>query len=373
MARTRKEPVRLRERKLTNGNISLYLDIYSEGQREYEFLKLYLVAGRDPISKEANRQTLALAEAIKAERIIELQAGRYGFSRKADRIPFYDYAATLGERRKGATQETWMRIITIMQEYDSSNPSLSDITSKWVAGFIKFLSTFAPARGKKGQPRLINVATQRLYLSKLSAMLNAAVNDGLITTNPLRTAVKPKAEAAERQYLTVDELRALAATPSRLSGDTKRAFLFACATGLRWSDVKKLTWSEVVATPSGGWCLSYRQQKTSKQETLDLSAMAVALLGERGEGAVFKLSSKQVEDYRLKKWLDDAGITKHITFHCARHTFAVQLLDQGVDIYTVSKLLGHSNLETTQVYAKVLDRAKREAVNLMPDFLGDCR
>lgn len=72
----------------------------------------------------------------------------------------------------------------------------------------------------------------------------------------------------------------------------------------------------------------------------------------------------------MQRWCDDAGIRKHITFHCARHTFATMMIDLGTDLYTVSKLLGHRNLSTTQIYAKIVDKKKQEAVMRVPSILG---
>ena len=70
----------------------------------------------------------------------------------------------------------------------------------------------------------------------------------------------------------------------------------------------------------------------------------------------------------LKDWTYEAGIHKHITFHCGRHTFATLMLTLGTDLFTVSKLLGHRNVHTTEIYAKVLDSTKRKAVNSIPEI-----
>ena len=93
-----KEPIRIRRKKLTNGNVSLYLDIYLNGKREYEFLKLYLIPEKTKADREANRQTLQLANSIKARRIVEVQNGEHGFkSAYASDTLFFDYYRKLGE------------------------------------------------------------------------------------------------------------------------------------------------------------------------------------------------------------------------------------------------------------------------------------
>ncbi|MEF2792845.1 MAG: site-specific integrase, partial [Alistipes dispar] len=112
-------------------------------------------------------------------------------------------------------------------------------------------------------------------------------------------------------------------------------------------------------------------KKTSGQEYLDIPPQAAELMGERGKDAehIFPdIHSPSCTNETIKRWVLRAGIHKDITFHCGRHTFAVMMLDLGTDIYTVSKLLGHRELSTTQIYAKVLDKNKQAAVAKIPDI-----
>lgn len=146
----------------------------------------------------------------------------------------------------------------------------------------------------------------------------------------------------------------------------KQAALFSALTGLRFSDIEKLTWSEVQHSRAEGYYLQFRQQKTQGVELLPISEEAVMLLGERGapDTQVFEdLTYSAQNNTLLRDWVRAAGITKYITFHCFRHTYATLQLSHGTDIYTVSKLLGHRELKTTQIYAKVIDRSKRDAAN----------
>ena len=145
----------------------------------------------------------------------------------------------------------------------------------------------------------------------------------------------------------------------------KRAFLFACYTGLRKSDVYSLKWKNVHDK-----CVSLRIKKTHDPVTIPLSATAMKYLGPRegDDEFVFKAKSDRQASEDLLKWAKNAGVNKHVTFHVSRHTFATLALTYGADIYTVSKLLGHKNLATTQIYAKIVDKKKEEAVNLIPDF-----
>ncbi len=150
----------------------------------------------------------------------------------------------------------------------------------------------------------------------------------------------------------------------------KRAFLFSCLTGLRWSDIQKLTWSEVQKF-NDGYKITFHQKKTEALQYLDISEQAYKLMGEpdEQEQRVFKsLKYDAYHNAEITKWCLKAGILKDITFHCARHTFAVLQLTMGTDIYTVSKLLGHSELKTTQIYADIIDEQRQKAMYKIPDI-----
>ena len=131
-----------------------------------------------------------------------------------------------------------------------------------------------------------------------------------------------------------------------------------------------MTWGDV-HDQDGYTRIIFRQAKTKGQEYLDISAQATSLMGDKGsdDDAVFPLMSWHAVRLHLKAWVKSSKISKHVTFHTSRHTFAVMMLGLGTDIYTVSKLLGHRELSTTQVYAHVIDKAKREAVDNIPDVL----
>ena len=244
----------------------------------------------------------------------------------------------------------------------------NDKVRKWVEGFHRHLSMSLSRRGKNGQPLSPNSA--KLYFTKLKAILNKAVAQGIISKSPASAVGNIKGVETTRQYLTIDELSRLAETPCRNS-ILRRAFLFSCLTGLRYSDVSTLTWGEVHR--QGDFTrIVFAQKKTGGLEYLDILPQAVMLMGDRAEPQALVFAGLPIltsANYTLSAWSRLAGIDKHITFHCARHTFAVMMLDLGVDIYTVSKLLGHRNLATTQIYAKVLNKKKQAAALLIPHIL----
>ena len=201
-------------------------------------------------------------------------------------------------------------------------------------------------------------------------IINQAHREGLLPTNPIANIKGVGYEETNRTYLTADEVRKLAATPCE-NEVTKRSFLFGCLTGMRHCDIRALTWADV-HDQDGYTRIIFRQRKTHGQEYLDISAQAASLMGGQGSDtdAVFHLMSWSSVRKQLISWGKRAKIGKHVTFHTSRHTFAVLQLEVGTDIYTVSKLLGHRELSTTQVYAKVIDKAKREAVDRMPNLLN---
>lgn len=375
-----KEPIRLRQRKTPAGNITLYLDIYINGKRSYEYLKMYLIPEKTKADKDTNRETLQMAEAIKAKRIVELRNGEFGFkSEFAEDTNFYDYYVAMTENRLGNdTKGNWGNWRSCLKHLEKYEPRLhrmtfADIDKKWVEGFRKYLEKEATAWGCDYRERIKDHPLSRnsklSYFNKLKACLNKAYEDRIIAYNPIRGVDNFKPEEGKRMYLTLEELQTLVQTQCEYP-KIKNAFLFSCLTGLRRSDILKLTWVEV--QQQGDFTrLIFKQKKTGGREYLDISPQAADLLGERGkadETPFTDIHSPSVTNEVIKRWVLRAGIQKDITFHCGRHTFAVMMLDLGTDIYTVSKLLGHRELSTTQIYAKVLDKNKQAAVAKIPDI-----
>ena len=378
ISKTKKEPVKLREKVLANGNISLYLDIYRNGKREYEFLKLYLIKERTPQDRKQNEQTLLTAQAIRSKRQIEIQNGEYGFTKQFKQdIPFLQYYRKMCEERhqnpdSNGNWDNWHSCLKYLEVYCDEKTTFKDIDADWIEGFKEYLNTVEKntyKRTKNKNSELFQGLSQNSkvsYFNKLRACINQAFEERIIPVNPLRGVQGFKQEETERMYLTMDEVEKLAETPCNFPY-LKNAFLFSCLTGLRKSDIEKLTWGDVFKEGDRTRII-FRQKKTKGQEYLTINAKAEEYLGTRGNNnekvfSGFKYGSWVLLE--LKRWVLSAGITKNITFHCARHTFAVSLLSKNVDIYTVSKLLGHRELATTQIYAKVMDQKKEEAVDLL--------
>ena len=376
-----KEPVRVRFKKLANGNQSIYLDIYRNGRRTYEFLKLYLVPETSRKDKEKNKETMRLVQAIKAQRIVEIKNGAFDFKAEySEQTKFFPYYEAMVEKRHGSMSRgnwgSWLSALHHLRDYEKKKDiTFAEITPKWIEGFKEFLDKKATAwkhdnRERSAPPQPLSRNSKVSYFNKLRACINQAFEERIIAHNPLRGIEGFKPEEGTRTYLTIEEVQKLAQTPCDFPF-LKRAFLLSCLTGLRRSDIFKLAWSEV-HEQSGFTRLVFRQKKTGGQEYLDITPQAAALMGERGDDKdpVFaKWLSPDSTNSNLRIWAAQAGIKKHISFHCGRHTFATMMLDLGTDLYTVSKLLGHREVHTTQIYARVLDKNKQAAVQRIPNII----
>lgn len=374
--------ITISKRKGKAKKLNLWLEYYHgytktpEGKikhhREYENLNGFIYATpKTPAEKQHNKQSLQLAEAIRAKRIIEAQNGQHGFRTDSKlKASFYDYFQKLcDEKSKAASKSNysvWLSTLGHLKTFHGNDKlTFEQVTVEFVEGFKDYLQT-APLTKSKTK---LSTNTASTYFNKLRAALNQAFKDEVIAKNPITRVKSIKPIQNKREHLTLDEVKALNLAACKFEV-LKRAFLFSCLTGLRWSDIQKLTWSEVQHF-NDSYRVTFHQQKTDSLQYLDISSQAYKLMGEPGEPEerVFKkLKYDAYHNAEITKWCLRAGITKDITFHCARHTFAVLQLTMGTDIYTVSKLLGHSELKTTQVYADIIDEQRRLAMHKIPDI-----
>lgn len=350
----KKEIVRLREKKIANGNRSLYLDIYLNGKRTYEFLQLYLLPETRQ-NKEENKRTLQLAESVKAQRIIEIQNKKFGFIEDYSNTSFIEVMKALCEMKNKSSKKIYTSVISYLSEFDD-DIRFSDFNKKLMDSFLRFL-----------QSKNLKATTISTYISKIKAVMNYAVSEELILKNPIKNFKYDKGECKERNYLTISELRKF----SKYSGkykDTWRMFMFSCLTGLRYSDIVSLTWSQIVNDE-----IVFIQKKTGKRNKISINSDAFEILSmiEKKSNAekVFKSVTPNNTNIHIKNICQELGIEKEITFHCARHTFATLLITQGVDLFVVSKLLGHQEISTTQIYAKLVDSKRKEAIEKIPPIL----
>ena len=367
--------ITLRQRTLPSGRTTLYLDIICNGRRKVESLKLFLIPETSRADKQKNKETLKLAEAIRAKRVVEVQNKEFGFkSDFAEDTNFYDYYVAITEKRLGTESRgnwgNWRSCLKHMEKYDPNikKRTFADITQDWVQGFRDYLEKEACAWGCDYRERIkdhpLSKNSKLSYFNKLRACLNQAMEERIIQTNPIVGVERFKEAEGTRMYLTIEEVKTLAQTECEYP-NIKRAFLFSCLTGLRRSDVLRLKWGDI-HKQDGYTRIIFTQKKTGGLEYLDISAQASELLGERGkpnENVFTDIHSPSCTNEAIKRWVLRAGINKEITFHHIRHSYAVIQISLGTDIYTVSKMLTHKNVSTTQIYADLVNSKKRETAN----------
>jgi integrase len=362
--------VKLREKKLKNGDKSLYLDVYANGKRNYEFLDLRLKKVRNQIDRDLNKETMIAAENTRAKRQIELQSSAHGIiSTAKKKIGVLAYFEAQREKRKitNIDQSAWQSALKHLKLFvGKKDIPLSQVDEIWIEKFRDYLLFEA----KKSSGDKLTQNSAHHYFNRFKNCFKMAYKEKLISDNPADRVDYIEQTEVKREFLTFEELQLLVKTDCRYP-ILKTAFLFSALTGLRWSDIQQLVWSEVQYSEQNGWKVHFRQKKTDGVENLPINDNARSLLGDRGESEerVFKgLKYSAYSNVALAQWCLAAGISKRITFHCARHTAATLLITSGVDIYTVSKLLGHKDIKITQLYAKLIDQKKIEAVNKIPQL-----
>ncbi|MBE4120153.1 site-specific integrase [Vibrio parahaemolyticus] len=348
-------------------------------KREHEVLDLFIYdKPKTPAQRKHNKEHLLLAETIKSKRLVEWQSQKHGFEdrtkRSASFIDYFQRQIDIKEQTTSTSNHSiWLSARKHLLFYCGKHAlSFDELDKDWLDGFKYYLTNEAKTKSDTALSR----NTQSSYFNKVRAAINEAHREGIIRDNPLSQVTSIKAKTTKRVYLTLDEVNALAHTECRYPV-LKRAFLFSCATGMRWCDIHRLTWSEV-ETFNNHKRIIFDQAKLSQGDAkslqyLDIPKSAESLLGspKASHERVFKgLKYSSYINVELLRWALAAGISKHVTFHAGRHTFAVIQLSRGIDIYAVSKLLGHSELKTTEIYADIIEQRRMEAMLTFPDIFA---
>jgi integrase len=392
--------VTLRQKPISKGRSSLYLDFYpavfnsETGElTRREFLKMYVhepikykkrsmpngtvkqipVYSDNPIQNQTieqeNSSVLAIAEQVRMKRENYLNKPEIYTEFEKERIKiqeagkqnFVEYFGKLAKKRKSSNHENWGSALNYLEKFTKGTLMFSDLNESVLEDFKEYLLTTIENKRKTTLSKNSAVS----YFNKVKAALRQAYKDGILQTD-LNAIIQPiKEEETRREFLSIEELNELVKKPCN-EPLLKRAALFSALTGLRFSDIQKLTWGEVQEVSGQGYFLNFQQQKTDGIENHPISEQAYNLLGKRFEPTrkVFEgLKYSAYQNKHLAQWIGSAGITKNITFHCFRHTYATLQIFYGTDIYTVSKMLGHKDLKTTQVYAKIASKLKQEAAN----------
>lgn len=374
----KKEPVRLQLRQRAGGKQAVYLEFYKEGVRTYERIPdLVIVPETDQKAIKANQAVLAKAEKICRQRkremlkaqkqqIIVVESERQ--ERKLSLMTWIGRYEEIQQSRGIRDLSSIRSLRRFLSLYRNEEVALEDVDITYCLGFIAFLKTGYKTKDGK----TLSGKTGFNVLGQLRTSLGIAVNEGVIRVNPitkLSASEKIIPKETVREYLTIDEVKRLIDAPCD-KNIVKRAFLFSCNCGLRRGDILSLRWKDITFD-DGAWRVCTRMKKTTNLVYIPLPKQAMRWIGSNpgerdGEELVFAgLSAGLISDH-LHSWVEKAGIKgKHVTFHVATHTFATMMLTLGADIYTVSKLLGHTKVETTQIYAKIINKKKDDAVSLI--------
>lgn len=373
---------------LSDGRESLFLDYYfgyakvfsetlgrevAKKERKREYLKLYLwQAPRTPAERQQNKDTIELAQKIRFERGQELLESKEGYRlRKKQNLNFFDFIQTYydtytkGDKRMiKAAQKRFTDFIALEYPEYKNNIPAGKITPDMMEHFVEYLQGTS-----KGEGALT-------HWKRWKKIVKAAVKQDVLRKNPCEDIVcKADEEALKKDILSVEEIQQLARTTYLgQNPETRRAFLFTCYTGIRFCDIKDLTFANV---DFANGLLTFNQKKTQGHSsksyvTIPLNSGLLSLIGKAStsdpEEKIFKLPSQTTCLKALKYWAAKAGIKKHITWHCGRHSFAVNILNNGANIKTVASLLGHSSLQHTEKYTRAVDSLKQEAINSLPEL-----
>ena len=359
----------MRMRTIVNNRKSIVLD-YSPPLKNpasgkfhrFETLKLYIYDDpADQWERQHNKETMILARTVCAQRQLDIQNRRFDFLSDAVRdSSFIDFFKIETRKKQQSLSDDWamgLRYFIAFAGHDLKFPEVND----HLCEDYKIYLLSGPGISRTGRPIKRNTAV--CYYAKLRHVLRIAYKKGIISQD-LHAIVKAiPAKETHRERLTLEEFQHLAETPAE-SDLMRRAALFSGLTGLRFSDVATLKWSELRGT-AGKYELQFSQEKTEAAEVMPISDQAVFFMGNQNTENILVFQGLRYS--RLKTffthWLAAAGINKNITFHSFRHTFATLQLELGTYIYTVSKMLGHKAFKNTEIYAKIVDKNKRNAAD----------
>lgn len=353
--------VNLRRKPMKNGKASLYLDYYPAVRNPQtmkmtrrEFLGFYIYdKPKNAIEREYNDEMMMKAELIRCKRQTAVINEEFGFTDKYKQMMnaldyFHKIAIKKGDK--------YLFAYAHFEKFVHGKCTFGDITVDLCKKFAEYLTT---AHSLRHNEQKICQNCAAAYWSTFRAMLKQAYLDKYFKENLNDYLESMEDEEVHKEFLTLEEVQRLANTPCKFDV-LKRASLFSCLTGLRISDIENLTWDKIELGSDGGYWIRIKTIKTGTEATLPISNEALELCGPLGEGKVFKGLKRSMIQVPLRRWIIDAQIEKHITFHCFRHTYATLQVAAGTDIYTVSKMLTHRNVSTTQIYADLVSAKKRE-------------
>ena len=378
---------KLKQKLLSDGNYRLYLDYYlgrikdphtgeSKVQRKREFLKLTIYSDpRTPMERQQNKETLKLAQKIRFEREQELLESTEGYLLKRERnINFIDYFQSYIDSYTKKDLRMMQIALQRFKDFLKDTPK-----------YNKFMLSIKPEQLNKDmiiayteylQSRSIGEGAKSIY-QRFKKVINYAIEHEIITKNPCTgISIKVDEQVLRKEVLSLEEEQTLINTHYKNENpNIRRAFIMCLYCGLRFCDVKELTYKNVDFSNK---LLKFEQNKTKGHSAasgviIPLNDGLLSLIGEPPtdgdkNALIFPLPTYESCLKSLKRWVKRAGINKHISWHCARHSFAVNILNNGANIKTVASLLGHSGLKHTEKYTRAVDELKQQAINSLPEL-----
>ncbi|WP_419211128.1 tyrosine-type recombinase/integrase [Maribacter sp. X9] len=366
--------VTVRRKELANGKYSLYLDYYppiinpkTGKETRREFLKLYIhSAPKDEFEKTHNKKTIEFAEVVRAKRLLQIRDKEFGLKENVTlNVNCAAYYDTIVEEKFNTGSHSnylaWKASSTYFRAFIGEKLQTQQLTEKHVTDYRKYLLHIK--NPKTGERKLATNSASTYYKHFITVLKNA-FKQNLIAENLAEHASFIKEEETHREYLTEEELGILWNTEIQIE-KVKHMAIFASLTGFRFSDIVSLKWESVYTDTHQGHYVKLKEKKTGNisNHPIPETAFSILKLQETKAGVIFNNINYSQIVRPLRKWIEDSGIHKKISFHNFRHSYATLQLANGTDIYTVSKLLGHKNISTTQIYTKVMDRNKIEATN----------
>lgn len=334
----------------------IYLDIFTGGKRWRESTGLTIC----PDAKQ-NSEVMRLAEILRSKRELQIVSGANGLIDPiAGKQTLYAYVKAYGEKKD--KKHHCNKVLPYLERFDQ-NIQLGAVTTAWFENFQNWLL----------KETNLGPITCEHYGCAIRALMKIAVRDNILVKDPCIPVKHITVPEKLKNYLTLEEIGFLVHTPlgGDLGGEVRRAFLFALCTGLRISDLRSLVWADINLDRMQ---IELQQGKTKRAVFIPIKdeAWAIIQVGHScsPESLVFPLlsASKANTNQYLKAWGEKAKIKKPMGWHLARHTFATLSLENGADLFTIQKLLGHTKIGTTQVYAKATDKKRREAIAALPRF-----
>ncbi len=368
--------VTLREKPLKSDKVSLYLDYYppiilpDTGKKtRREFLNLYIEKNpKTPEAKKQNKETLQMANGVRSKREVQLRNREFGFKDNVnisvDFLNFYKGIVTSYYNTGSKSQyNNWQSSYNHFEQFCSEKITTADLDSNFVKRYRNYLLN-AEINRNLTVVKNLSKNTASTYFKHFIFVLREGYKEGFIEKDLAKDAEYIKEEETQREYLTEEELKTLWNTPIKKEV-IKHMAMFSALSGLRFVDVRNLEWENIYQDKHQGNYIQLREQKTNstKNHPINETAYSILQMQNTNEGFVFRNIEYTQISKPMKDWITESGIKKKISFHNFRHSYATLQLANGTDIYTVSKLLGHKNVATTQIYTKVLDKNKIEAAN----------